>query len=344
MELNRTTIVSPSAPRGRPSRQALYARLEAEVVALHERFGGLPAYLDARAIRRALRAEEAHHSTAIEGNTLVLKQVEALLNEGRAVGNKEIKEYAEVRGYADAAEWAYGQAREGDWAHSATISLTEVRHIHQIAMTPVWQVDPHPDAGPDEGPGDFRRHDIRPFPDGMTPPPWPDVPAQLATWVDEVNALDPRAPTFPEDLARVHAGFERVHPFIDGNGRTGRLALNLVLVRLGYPPVIVYKRQRDQYLRALRRADAGDPGALGEMLARAMLANLHRLVLPSVAEADRTLPFSAFASEDLNENALRAAATRGRLAAVRGPDGRWQTSRAWVEEYRASRYVRGARG
>ena len=52
---------------------------------------------------------------------------------------------------------------------------------------------------------------------------------------------------FPEALATVHCRFEQIHPFLDGNGRTGRLILNLVLVRLGYPPAIVYKRDRARY-------------------------------------------------------------------------------------------------
>lgn len=60
--------------------------------------------------------QEAHHSTAIEGDTVVLKQVERLLAEGPAVGDKELKEYIEVRGYANAAQWVYGQALEpGAW-------------------------------------------------------------------------------------------------------------------------------------------------------------------------------------------------------------------------------------
>ena len=71
--------------------------------------GGLPTPVEAADIWHGIWYEEAHHSTAIEGNTLVLKQVERLLAEGRAVGNKELREYMEVRGYADAADWVYRQ-------------------------------------------------------------------------------------------------------------------------------------------------------------------------------------------------------------------------------------------
>ncbi|MGH3991768.1 MAG: hypothetical protein ACRDSN_04805 [Pseudonocardiaceae bacterium] len=71
-----------------------------EIGELRERLGGLPFPSEAEGIWRGIWLEEAHHSTAIEGNTLVLKQVEVLLAEGRAVGNKELREYLEVRGYA----------------------------------------------------------------------------------------------------------------------------------------------------------------------------------------------------------------------------------------------------
>ncbi|MDE2695849.1 MAG: Fic family protein [Chloroflexota bacterium] len=331
----------PPRRPGRPSRHEVYARLDTQIGELWHNLGGLPRRLEADGIWRGIWLEEAHHSTAIEGNTLVLKQVEVLLGEGRAVGDKELREYMEVRGYANAADWVYGRAIDpGEWSGEERISVTEVRHVHRLAMEPVWDVAPHPDAGPDEGPGAYRRHDIQPFPAGMTPPPWTDVAAEMTEWITEANSLQPTAADFPEAVARAHCRFEQIHPFLDGNGRTGRLVLNLLLVRLGYPPAIVYKNQRARYLDALRRGDLGDPGALGELIARAILDNLYKFVIPSVAGPARLVPLGALADARVTASALRNAANRGRLQATRGADGHWRSSRNWVEDYLGTRYVR----
>ncbi len=159
-----------------------------------------------------------------------------------------------------------------------------------------------------------------------------------------MNQLTPRTPGFPERLAYLHCRFEQIHPFLDGNGRTGRLVLNLVLVRLGYPPVIIYKRQRPEYLRALRRADAGDCGLLGEVVARAILDNLYRFVVPAVAGPARLVPLTALATKAVSANALRVAAIQGRLQATKGADGDWRSSRKWVDDYLKTRYQRDTRG
>ena len=174
----------------------------------------------------------------------------------------------------------------------------------------------------------------------MTAVTWPHVHAEMTAWVAEANSLDVGLLTFPKALASLHCRFEQIHPFLDGNGRTGRLVLNLILVRLGYPPVVIYKRDRARYLRALRRADDGVVAPLGEMLARAILDSLYRFVLPAVAGPARLVPLEALTDSGLSIPAMREATRRGRLQATRGSDGHWRSSKRWVDEYIQSRYRR----
>lgn len=265
-----------NSPRGVPRAKPCTRGLGTQIGELRDRLGGLPSPVEAEGIWRGIWLEEARHSTAIKGNTLVLKQVEALLAEGRAVGNKELSEYLEVRGYADAADWVYGHAIAPDeGAGHGLITVTELRHVHQLAMTPGWDVSPHP------GPPTARDRD-------------------------------------PETLACAHARFEQIHPFLDGNGRAGRLVLNLILVRLGFPPATIYKGDRARCLNALRRADQSDCGPLGEFLARAILDSLYKFVVPAVAGPARLVPLPALVTTDIFANALRVAAIRGRLKGRQG--------------------------
>ena len=274
--------------RGRPSRATVYARLDSQLAELRSRFGGLPSPEESAYVWADIWHLEAHHSTALEGNTLILREVETLLDQGKAVGAKPLREYMEVKGYGDAASWVYREAMgAGDRTADTLITVQEIRHIHHLAMTLVWQVSPYPDASEAESPGNFRRHDI--------------------------------------------------HPFIDGNGRAGRLALNLVLVRLGYPPVVILKEQRAAYLRAMQQADKGDTGPLGEILARAMIDNLNRFIIPNVAGPAKLVPLAALVDSDLSLVALRAAAQRGRLDAHQRSDGQWLSTCKAVNEYRTRR-------
>ena len=156
---------------GRPSRTTVYARLDAAILELRERLGGLPSPTEAERIWSDIWHLEAHHSTALEGNTLVLREVETLLDRGRAVGAKPLAEYMEVKGYGDAARWVYAQALEpGDWHDGRLVSTAEVRHTHALAMGPVWQVSPHPAGNASGGP--------RPLPSARHPPlrRWHDAP------------------------------------------------------------------------------------------------------------------------------------------------------------------------
>lgn len=98
---------------------------------------------------------------------------------------------------------------------------------------------------------------------------------------------------------------------------------------------------RSRYLEAMRAADDGNPGRLAEMIARGILDSLHRFVLPMRASDDQLVPTVALANEEINDRALRMAATRGRLRAIKRPDNTWMSTREWRDEYLRDRYKRG---
>jgi len=325
------------SPRGRPSRQSILDALDQAKDGLSE-VGGLPKAEEAKSIWEGIWQEETHHSTAIEGNTMVLSQVKALLEEGRAVGNKELAEYLEIQAYSEATQWVYAQAKQIDgWSGEGLLNLTELRHIHTLVVEPVWRHAPPSGHQPGDGPGAFRRQDIKPLASGHTPPSWTEVPALINDWLAFVNA-GPQDDHLMVHFANAHARFERIHPFLDGNGRAGRLVLNLLLVRKGYPPAIIYKSQRSEYLKNLRRADKGDPEPLAEMLARAVKNSIDRFVLPGLAGPHRMVPLSALTSSAFSLVSLRRAAQRGRLRAPQRSNGQWYSTKQWIEEYKASRY------
>ncbi len=330
----------PEPQRGRPRRASLYAMVDQSLADL-ARIGGLPHPTEAEGIWAGIWHEETHHSTAIEGNTLALRQVRILLEEGRAVGNKDLREYLEVQGYAEAARWVYEQATPGtSWNSDARLTVTELREIHRLVVGTVWAHFPPEELHPEEGPGAFRRHELAPFPGGMQPPAWIDVPPLLNDWLQFANGQPRARDHLIEHLALAHARFEEIHPFRDGNGRTGRLALNLLLVRHGYPPAIIRRQDRPRYIAGLQQAHRGeDAGQLAELVARAVKDTIERFLLPGLAGPHRLLPLSVLASDTVTVPALRLAIDRGRLHAVRR-EGRWYTTRDLVDRYLASRHER----
>ena len=337
-------MTNSAAPRGRPSRQAVFEQFAEAMASLKAH--GLPPLEQARPLWDDLWHRDVHNSTAIEGNTLVLREVEALLDQGRVVGAKALRDYLEVLGYAEAATWVYQQAAAPDWEHDQILNLTEVRSVHYRALRRVWEVSPHPAASDQEAPGGFRCHEIAAFPRGMKPPTHPLVPAMVEAWVGRVNrvgedlrnGLEPLSQG-PRLLAECHGEFERIHPFLDGNGRTGRLLLNLMMVRLGWPPIVILKTHQQRYLSALSQADTGNPDPLAEIIARAAIASMNAL-LPNLISPDDLVTLSALADETLSLPALRQAVRRGRIPAVVDQQGQWRSTRTAVETYKAQRYRR----
>jgi len=134
-----------------------------------------------------------------------------------------------------------------------------------------------------------------------------------------------------------HAGFERIPPFVDGNGRVGRLILNFMLIQEGYPPAVILASQRQRYLQALKTADSSNPTPLAEVIAQAVSGTLSRFLIPKLAGEAKLVPLSALAAQSLYAAAyLRQLVLSRRLRAIR--DGHlWLSSRAWLNEYMASR-------
>ena len=325
-------------PRGRPKRDDVLARFDRSLNDLWA-VGGLPLPVEAEGIWEGIWHEETHHSTAMEGNTLVLRQVKALLAEGRAVGNKELREYLEIEGYGDAAKWVYRQAlrqRLGE-GKPPVISLTEIRQIHELVMKPVWDRMPDEGATVAEGPGGFRQCEIMPLRPGLGVAPQADIRPRLDEWIAQANQAPDEGIHFLSRLAQLHAAFERIHPFRDGNGRVGRLVLNLLLVRRSAPPAIIDKKARATHLRGLKACDEGDPGLLSEVLARAVCKTVEKHMLPALAGPLRLVPLGALETSELSRVALLSAAKRDRLQAVKMGEHYYSTQR-WVREYADSRH------
>ena len=315
--------------RGRPSLQEVLARLDEEVKLLHTHLGGLPRAVEADHVLRQIWIDDVHNSTAIEGNTMTRAQVENLVE--RRQTSASLVESLEVEGYARAADWVYRNAPD-----FSGVPVSVVSEIHKQVVNLAWQIDP-PTTRDD--PGAWRRGAVRVRSVQVSPPA--AIPADLDSWSASTTN---RAETHPVVHAAVHhAWFERIHPFTDGNGRVGRLILNVILIQEGYPPAVILASQRPRYLQALTSADGGNPNPLAEVIARAVSGTLSRFLIPNLAGEAKLVPLSALAATSPYSAAyLRQLVLAGKLRAIR--DGRlWLSSRAWLSAYAAKRDPRGGK-
>ncbi len=184
-----------------------------------------------------------YNSNAIEGNTLTLKET-ALALEGMTVDQKPLKDHLEAVGHRDAFLYVQDIAKKEE-----PISEYVIKNIHSLVL-----------MNRPEDKGVYRRIPVR-IMGAYTEPVQPYL---IETKMNELlteNEARKATMTTVERIARFHLEFEGIHPFIDGNGRTGRLILNLELIREGFPPINVKFTDRKRYYDAFdvyyRDGDAG---------------------------------------------------------------------------------------
>lgn len=173
-----------------------------------------------------------YNSNAIEGNTLTLKET-AMVLEGMTVDQKPLKDHLEAVGHRDAFLYVQDIA-------SKEIPLSEsvIKSIHSLVL-----------MNRPEDKGVYRRIPVH-IMGAYTEPVQPYLIEPKMIELLKVNEERKNTMTVIERVALFHLEFEGIHPFIDGNGRTGRLILNLDLIRNGYPPINVKFRDRKRYYDA----------------------------------------------------------------------------------------------
>lgn len=174
--------------------------------------------------------EFTYNSNAIEGNTLTLRETDMVLR-GLTIDQKPLKDHMEAVGHKDAFYFVRDQVKE-----QAPLSERVIKQIHYLVL-----------ADKEEDRGVYRRVPVRIMGAKHEPvQPYliqPKMEQLLEAYKNSTEHIIPR-------LAQFHIEFEGIHPFIDGNGRTGRLLVNLELMKAGYPPIVIKFTDRIAYYNA----------------------------------------------------------------------------------------------
>jgi len=221
--------------------------------------GGNMKFLDGldNDLRKALLAQLrdlwTHNSTALEGNTLTLGETAFILSEGLTVSGRSLREHQEVSGHALAIELLYGLLKR-----DTPVTESDLFDLHRAVQTSVivdmyqpvgaWKREPN-------GTNALTRDGKPTFIDYASPT---DVPALMQEWLNLLNHL--LETSFDESAAllaysHLHLSFVRIHPFADGNGRMARLIANIPILKSGFPPILIDKNKRRDYLIALSMYD-----------------------------------------------------------------------------------------
>ena len=194
-----------------------------------------------------LRVLWTHTSTAIEGNTLTLGETAFVLSEGLTIQGKPLKDHRDIEGHARAVDFMYGLAQQNE------IVADDLFALHKLVITePIVDVYKPIGAWKKENNSTSITVDGR-----LTVVEFSDhwkIPEIMGRWLRMLNA-EIRSPKETGDVlrsyARLHVSLVCIHPFYDGNGRIARLIANLPCLRAGFPPIIIDKERRYDYIRTL---------------------------------------------------------------------------------------------
>jgi len=178
-----------------------------------------------------------YNSNAIEGNTLTLKETKVAL-EGITVGGKSLREHFEAVNHKEAIYYVEELVKE-----NSPLTQFQIKSLHQLILKNIDE----------KNAGTYRTSNVTIAGAEHVPSDFTLVQQEMDTFIDWYNG--PAQNMHPvERAARVHCDFVMIHPFIDGNGRTSRLMMNLELMKCGFPATVLSVAQRLKYYQALDNA------------------------------------------------------------------------------------------
>lgn len=189
-----------------------------------------------KSLKESINLEWTYNSNGIEGNTLTLRETQVVL-EGITVGGKSIKEHLEAINHEKAILFLDDLVKDKE-----IINEWNIKNIHQLVLKDI----------DNENAGRYRTENVTIRGAVHIPPDYLIVPELMERLVLNYKDWDKYHPIIRAAL--LHGELVKIHPFIDGNGRTSRLVMNLSLMNSGYLPVIIKKEKRLEYYTALDKA------------------------------------------------------------------------------------------
>jgi Fic family protein len=221
-------------------------------------------------LRHRYEVALTHHSTAIEGNTLTQSETQIVIEKGVTIGGKSLVEHLEVVGHKEALDFVLELA-----ADTTLIGEREIREIHSLVMK----------GQAFEDIGRYRNLDVKAAGTEYVYPSHLKVPELMNDFIRWLS--NEATNNHPVDFAsEAHLRFVTIHPFRDGNGRVGRLLLNLLLVRAGYPIAVFTVSKRAQYIAALESAQSGNGRSALDELVRDAVAHSLRDTLETALSSE----------------------------------------------------------